>query len=130
MSEFPKELHYSESHEWVRLEREGVVTIGITDYAQHQLGDLVFVDLPEVDTDVDSGDETVVLESVKTAADVYAPVTGEITEVNEMLRDNPAVINQDPYGEGWLFRMKINDETELDSLLDADRYASKVAEED
>lgn len=130
MAYFPDELRYTESHEWIRKENEDVFTIGITDHAQEQLGDLVFVELPKMDTHVDSGDEVGVVESIKTAADVYSPLTGEIIEVNEeALQSEPALINRDPYGDGWLYRIKIEDESELDNLLSADDYEAKIREE-
>lgn len=129
MSDIPNELRYSKSHEWIRQEKADVYTIGITDHAQHQLGDLVFVELPEVDADVNAGDEVVVVESVKTAADVYSPLTGKIIEINESLQSQPAMVNQDPYGDGWLYRIKAEDESELDDLLDSDQYESEIAEE-
>lgn len=129
MSEFPKELYYSQSHEWVRMTGDDTVTVGITDHAQHELGDLVFVELPELNINVEVGDEVVVLESVKTAADVYSPISGEIIAVNESVQENPAIINQDPYSEGWLFRIKLQDKSELDSLMDANAYQAEIAEE-
>lgn len=129
MSDIPNELRYSKSHEWIRQEKADVYTVGITDHAQHQLGDLVFVELPDVDVDVNAGDEVVVVESVKTAADVYSPLTGKIIEVNETLQSQPAMVNQDPYGDGWLYRIKADDESELDDLLDAEQYESELEEE-
>ena len=130
MAGFPDELRYTESHEWIRKENEDVCTIGITDHAQEQLGDLVFVELPTIDTYVNRGGEVGVLESVKTAADVYSPLTGKIIEVNEeALKNEPALINRDPYGDGWLYRMKIEDESELDSLLSANDYKARIREE-
>lgn len=130
MTDFPDELRYTESHEWIRKENGDIFTIGITDHAQEQLGDLVFVELPKIDTHVNSGDEVGVVESVKTAVDVYSPLTGEIVEVNkEALQSEPALINRDPYGDGWLYRIKIEDELELDNLLSADDYEAKIREE-
>ncbi|MFW0072898.1 MAG: glycine cleavage system protein GcvH [Coxiella-like endosymbiont] len=130
MAYFPDELRYTESHEWIRKENEDIFTIGITDHAQEQLGDLVFVELPKMDTHVDSGDEVGVVESVKTAVDVYSPLTGEIIEVNEeALQSEPDLINRDPYGDGWLYRIKIEDESELDNLLSANDYEAKIREE-
>ncbi|OGO95687.1 MAG: glycine cleavage system protein H [Coxiella sp. RIFCSPHIGHO2_12_FULL_44_14] len=128
MAEFPKELHYSQSHEWVRVENDDVVTVGITDHAQHSLGDLVFVELPNLEAHVDAGDEVAVVESVKTAADVYAPMSGEVIEINESLQNQPSVVNHDPYGDGWLFRLRIDDVSELDSLMDAEAYETEVSE--
>lgn len=130
MSDSPNELRYTKTHEWVRLSDDNVVTVGITDHAQGALGDLVFVDLPEAGTDVAMDDEVGVIESVKTAADLYSPLTGEIVEVNAVLADNPAMVNQAPYSEGWLFRIKPNDVQQLDELMDAEEYQSMIEDED
>lgn len=129
MTECPKELHYTESHEWVRLENDDTVAVGITDHAQQQLGDLVFVELPKVGTEVGKGEDLVVLESVKTAADVYAAVSGEVTEINVQLEEQPDLINEDPYGNGWLYRIKMSDSSELDQLMDAQAYQTYITEE-
>jgi glycine cleavage system H protein len=125
----PQELKYTKEHEWVKVEGNKVI-IGVTDYAQHQLGDIVFVELPDVDDEVSSGDSIVVLESVKAAADVYAPVDGVIVEVNEGLEDDPALVNTDPYGDGWLGAIELADEAELDGLLTAEEYQQFVAEQE
>ena len=117
----PQELNYTKSHEWV-LFKNGVATIGITDFAQHQLSDLTFVELPEKGSQVSSGDEVAVVESVKAAADVYAPISGEIIDINNSLEDDPEIVNRDAFGEGWIFKIKIKNESELDNLLDADSY--------
>ncbi len=117
----PKDLFYAKTHEWVSLE-EGIATIGITDFAQSQLSDLTFVELPEVGTTLEAGDEAAVVESVKAAADVYAPVSGEVVEVNEELQESPDLINIDAFGKGWLFRLRVNNESDVDALLDADSY--------
>lgn len=109
MSELPGELLYTEEHEWLRQEEDGTVTIGITDHAQSALGDLVYVELPEVGAELDAGDEMAVVESVKAASDVYAPVGGTVLEVNAELADDPEKINTDPYGDGWMVRMRPND---------------------
>jgi glycine cleavage system H protein len=109
MSELPGELLYTEEHEWLRQEEDGSVTIGITDHAQSALGDLVYVELPEVGAELDAGDEMAVVESVKAASDVYAPVGGTVLAVNADLADDPEKINSDPYGDGWIVRMKPND---------------------
>lgn len=109
MSELPGELLYMEEHEWLRQEEDGTVTIGITDHAQSALGDLVYVELPEVGAELDAGDEMAVVESVKAASDVYAPVGGTVLEVNAELADDPEKINTDPYGDGWMVRMRPND---------------------
>ena len=129
MSNVPEELKYTKSHEWIRLEADGSVTIGITEHAQELLGDMVFVELPESGHTLAAEEDCAVVESVKAASDVYAPIDGEITDVNSALEDSPELVNQDPYGEGWLFRMKPADEGELDNLLDADGYKAVVAED-
>jgi glycine cleavage system H protein len=129
MSETPAELKYAKSHEWVRQDDDGTVTVGITDHAQELLGDLVFVELPEVGRSLTAGQECAVVESVKAASDVYSPVAGEIVAVNGALADTPELINQGPYGDGWLFRLRPADLTDLDALLDADAYGAQVAEE-
>lgn len=117
----PKDLFYAKTHEWVSLE-EGIATIGITDFAQSQLADLTFVELPEVGTTLEAGDEAAVVESVKAAADVYAPLSGEVVEVNEELEESPDLINMDAFGKGWLFKLRVNNESDVDALLDADSY--------
>jgi glycine cleavage system H protein len=122
---YPTELKYARSHEWVRLEGD-VAVVGISDFAQDALGDVVFVDLPAVGKKVEAGAAVAVVESVKTASDIYAPVAGEIIEVNTALSDKPELINQSPYGEGWLFKMRVNP-TDLDGLLSAPEYQA-VAE--
>lgn len=127
MSEIPTELRYAKSHEWVRVEGDGLITVGISDHAQELLGDLVFVELPEVGAEFIAGDECCVVESVKAASDVYMPVSGEIIEVNEALVDEPEVINDSPYDNGWLFKMKASAD-ELDDLLDADAYQAEIEE--
>ena len=129
MSNIPSELKYATSHEWVRNEGNGVVTVGITEHAQDLLGDMVFVELPEVGDTVSTGDDVAVAESVKAASDIYAPVTGEVVEVNEDLEDSPELVNSDAFGDGWLFKLKIEDEGELDSLLDAGGYANSIDED-
>ncbi len=127
MSNIPQQLQYTSSHEWVR-EEEDFLTVGITDHAQTMLGDLVYVELPEIDTNFDDGQECAVVESVKAAADIYCPIPGEIIEVNEAVLDNPQLINQDPYGQGWLFRIKPFDKPASD-LLNANEYSKLVASE-
>ena len=129
MSNIPKELRYSTSHEWVRPEGNGVFTVGITDHAQELLGDMVFVDLPDVDDEVSTGDDVAVAESVKAASDVYAPITGKVVEVNEDLDDSPELVNSDPYGDGWLYKIKAEDEGEVDGLMDAEGYEASIDEE-
>ncbi|MEE8210596.1 MAG: glycine cleavage system protein GcvH [Acidiferrobacterales bacterium] len=130
MSQTPENLKYAKTHEWARLEDDGTITVGISDHAQELLGDLVFMELPEVGTSVSAGKECAVVESVKAASDVYAPVSGEITETNAALADAPEIVNSDPYGEGWLFRIKPSDAGELDLMLDAKAYEQAAAEED
>jgi glycine cleavage system H protein len=127
MSETPIELKYAKTHEWARLEDDGTVTVGITDHAQTALGDVVYVELPELDVVLDAGEEAGVVESVKAASDIYAPIGGTIIAVNSVLEDAPETVNQDPYGEGWFFKIKPNDVGELEELLDADGY-TEVAE--
>jgi glycine cleavage system H protein len=129
MSEFPIELRYAKSHEWARLEEDGTVTVGISDHAQDALGDVVYVELPELDVIVEAGEEAGVVESVKAASDIYAPVGGTIIAINHVLEDAPETVNQDPYGDGWFFRIQPNDLGDLDELLDADGYA-EVCEDD
>ena len=129
MSNVPAELKYAKSHEWVRVEDDGSVTIGITDHAQELLGDMVFVELPEVDRELDLDEECAVVESVKAASDVYAPIAGTVTEVNGDVEDSPELVNQDPYGDGWLYKMQPAGDDALDVLMDADAYTALVAEE-
>ncbi|MBU3657101.1 MAG: glycine cleavage system protein GcvH [Rhodocyclaceae bacterium] len=121
MSKAPAELKYAESHEWVRVEADGTVTIGITDHAQEALGDLVFVELPQVGADVSAGKEIAVVESVKAAADVYAPISGKILTVNDTVTDAPESVNQDAYA-AWLFKMAPSNPAEIEALLTADAY--------
>lgn len=128
MSQIPEDLKYTKDHEWVRLEADGNVTVGITDHAQEQLGDLVFVELPQVGAKLTDGKDCAVVESVKAASDVYAPVGGEVVAVNNKLADAPETINQDPYGEGWMFRVK-PDAAKLDQLLDAAGYKALLESE-
>ena len=127
MSAIPADLKYSESHEWVRVEGD-VATVGITDHAQAELTDVVFVELPEVGVTVQSGESCMVVESVKTASDVNAPVSGEVTEVNQAVADDPALVNTDPYGDGYLFKVRMSDPSELDDLMDADTYKVHIAD--
>jgi len=126
--DFPEELKYTEEHEWVLVE-EDIVTVGITDFAQEQLGDVVFVELPEVGDDLEAGKSFGVVESVKAVSDIYAPVSGEVVEVNDELPDEPETINSSPYDDGWLVKIKLTDPSELDDLMDADDY-SKFIEQD
>lgn len=123
MSDIPSDLKYSKSHEWVRVEGDEA-TVGITDHAQDQLGDMVFVELPETGTSYAAGDACAVVESVKAASDVYAPLSGEVLEVNDALSDSPELVNQDAFGDGWICKLKISDPAELDALLDAAAYGA------
>jgi len=128
VSDFPTELKYAETHEWVRVEDDGTVVVGITDHAQDALGDIVYIELPEVGTNADAGAEIAVVESVKAASDIYSPISGEIVEINSSLDDQPETVNQSPYGDGWLFRIQISDSEDLQDLMDADGYQSMVDE--
>jgi len=128
MSDIPSDLRYAESHEWVSQEEEGVVKVGISEHAQEQLGDLVFVELPEEGASFSRGDACAVVESVKAASDIYCPVSGEITVVNEALADTPEIVNNDSYGDGWLFSVKLDDPAELDGLMDAEAYREHLDE--
>ncbi len=121
MSNIPSELKYIDSHEWIRVEGDCAV-VGVTDHAQESLGDVVFVELPEVGAELAAGDEAGVVESVKAASDIYSPLSGEIVEVNTELEDAPETVNDSPYDDGWFFKIKLSDMSELDALLDADAY--------
>lgn len=129
MSNIPSELKYATSHEWVRNEGDGIVTVGITEHAQGLLGDMVFVELPDVGDEVSTGDDVAVAESVKAASDIYAPVSGEVVEVNEDLEDSPELVNSDAFGDGWMFKIKLDDAAELDALLDAEGYENSIDED-
>ena len=129
MSNVPEDLRYTKSHEWLRLEDDGTITVGITDHAQEQMGDLVYVELPDIGRTMEAREELAVVESVKAASDVYSPLAGEITEVNEALTDAPELVNADPYGGGWLFKLTPNDVGDLDEMMDADEY-TEIASED
>ena len=122
MAEFPDDLRFMDTHEWGRLDADGLVTVGISDHAQHELGDVVFVELPEVDTEVAARDEVAVVESVKAASDIYSPVSGTVVAINEALEEAPEVVNDSPYGDGWFFKIIPSDIEELSSLLSADEY--------
>ena len=129
MSDVPAELKYLSSHEWVLVE-DGVATIGVSDHAQEALGDLVYVELPETGSSIAAGDAVGVIESVKAASDLYAPVSGEIVEVNDELEGAPERINADPYGDGWIYKVALEDPEELENLLDADAYTESIAEDE
>jgi len=128
MSNVPAELKYRHSHEWVRKEADGTFTVGITEHAQELLGDMVFVDLPDLGNTYSQGEDCAVAESVKAASDIYAPLSGEIIEVNSALESEPELVNSDPYAEGWLFKIKASDDTEFETLLDAAAYAAAISE--
>jgi glycine cleavage system H protein len=128
MSELPTELKYASSHEWARLDSDGTIVVGITDHAQEALCDVVYVELPEVGTGVDAGAEVAVVESVKAASDIYSPVTGDVTEINPALEDEPEAVNSSPYGDGWLFRVMPTDVASMSDLMDAEAYAAAVEE--
>ncbi|MCB1877398.1 MAG: glycine cleavage system protein GcvH [Chromatiales bacterium] len=129
MSEVPSELKYTKSHEWIRVEDDGTLTVGITDHAQDALGDMVFVDLPEVGASFGAAEEVAVVESVKAASDVYSPVAGNVVAVNESLADSPDTVNEDCYGGGWLFRLRPEDD-DLGGFMDADAYTEFTENED
>lgn len=129
MSEFPAELKYANSHEWARLESDGIVVVGITDHAQDALGDIVFIELPESGADVDAGAEIAVVESVKAASDIYSPISGEVVEVNSALEDEPELVNSSPYEDGWLFTVRVNPSDDFSNLLDAEGYQALVEDE-
>jgi len=129
MSNIPVELKYTRTHEWVRHNDDGSVTVGITDNAQDQLGDMVYIEVPEVGQSVSAQEACAVVESVKAASDVYSPISGEVVEVNETLADTPETVNQDAYGAGWLFRVQPADAGDLDALMDGDAYAGFLEDE-
>ncbi|HAS8116309.1 TPA: glycine cleavage system protein GcvH [Vibrio vulnificus] len=124
-----KTLKFTESHEWVRDNGDGTVTIGISEHAQEMLGDVVFVELPELEAEIEAGESFSLVESVKAASDIYAPVTGEVIEVNEELSDSPELINEEPYEGGWIVKVKLSDPSELDNLKDAEEYLNSIEED-
>ncbi|MDQ7049876.1 MAG: glycine cleavage system protein GcvH [Enterobacterales bacterium] len=126
MSNVPSDLKYISSHEWIREEDDGSVTIGITDHAQELLGDVVFIELPDIDSEVALEDEIAVVESVKAASDIYAPLSGTIIAVNEDLVDTPEIVNSSPYDDGWMFKMQPSEPSELEGLLDAESYQNEI----
>lgn len=126
MSNIPSDLKYVASHEWLKLEADGIITVGITDHAQDLLGDVVFVELPEVGAAVEADQEIAVVESVKAASDVYAPISGEIVEINDELVDSPELANEDPYGKAWFFKIKPTNPADYDGLMSADEYESSL----
>jgi glycine cleavage system H protein len=125
MSNVPADLKYAKSHEWVRVSGD-TATVGITDHAQHELTDIVFVELPEVGKKVKAGDPCAVVESVKTASDIYSPVSGEVVEVNKAVVDNPALANSEPHGAGWFFKIKLSNPSELNALLSPEQYKAQI----
>jgi glycine cleavage system H protein len=125
MANIPAELKYAKSHEWVRVSG-GVATVGITDHAQHELTDVVFVELPEVGRKIKAGEACAVVESVKTASDIYSPVSGEVTESNRLVVEDPALVNSEPYADGWFYKLKLANPAELDALLTPAQYASQI----
>ena len=125
MSNIPSDLRYRETHEWIRVDDDGAVLVGISDHAQEALGDMVFVELPEPGMSYNQGEACAVVESVKAASDIYAPVSGEVVAANDKLEDSPELVNSNPYGEGWLFKMLPSNQSDLDGLLDADAYAAQ-----
>lgn len=128
MNEIPGDLKFKTSHEWVRVEQDGTVTVGISDHAQDLLGDIVFVELPDIGTQINAEDEVAIVESVKAASDVYSPISGEIIEVNELLIDNPETINESPYSDGWFYKIQPDDLDEINELLSPEEYG-EVCEE-
>lgn len=124
MADIPNNLKFLESHEWARVEEDGTVTVGISDHAQELLGDIVFVELPEVGKEISQSADIAIVESVKAASDVYSPLSGEVTEINEALNDNPEIINTSPYDDGWFFKIRPQDISEMEKLLDAGAYES------
>ncbi len=125
MSKIPSDLKYAKSHEWVRVSGD-VATVGITDHAQHELTDIVFVELPESGRKIKAGDDCAVVESVKTASDIYSPVSGEVTEVNRAVVDDPALVNSDPYGDGWFYKIKLSNPAELSGLMSPEQYRAQI----
>jgi glycine cleavage system H protein len=130
MSEVPRDLRYMSTHEWVRIEEKGIAVVGITDFAQRALGDLVYIEPPEMGAHLDAGEEAGVVESVKAASDIFAPMSGDIVAINEALEDEPETVNTDPYGEGWLYKIKYSDLTEFDGLLTPDDYSEHIEAEE
>ena len=128
MSEVRNELKYLSSHEWARVEEDGTVTVGISDHAQESLGDVVYVEAPEVGSEVSAGDQAGVVESVKAASDIYSPISGEVIAINEQLEDEPETVNASPYDDGWFFKVKPSDIAELDEAFDAEAYQATITE--
>ncbi|MDH5765087.1 MAG: glycine cleavage system protein GcvH [Gammaproteobacteria bacterium] len=129
MSEIPNDMYYTRTHEWVRLEDDGTVTVGISDHAQELLGDIVFVELPEVDSEYAAEDACCVVESVKAASDIYMPITGEVVDTNQALVEEPDLINSSPYDDGWIFKIRPADDEDIGQLMDASTYEAEIADE-
>jgi len=130
MSEIPGDLKYTKSHEWVRIDEDDLITVGITDHAQAALGDMVFIETPEIGAEFEAEEACAVVESVKAASDIYAPVGGEIIETNADLADSPELVNDQPYEDGWIFQMRVSDPDELENLMDADAYEAHCEDEE
>lgn len=130
MSDIPVELKYTKTHEWVKVNDDGSIVVGITDHAQDLLGDMVFIELPEIETNYAAGDDCAVVESVKAASDIYSPVSGEVIETNESLVDAPEIVNKDPFGDGWIFKMQPEDQGEIDGLMSAGDYEDYAESEE
>lgn len=124
----PENLKYAKSHEWVRDDGDGVVTVGISDFAQEKMTELVYVELPEADREIEAGDELAVVESVKSASDIYAPVSGTVIEANAALEDDPTLVNSAPYSDGWMFQIRLSDPAKLDALMNAADYEKLISE--
>ena len=129
MSEIRTELKYLSSHEWACIEDDGTITVGITDHAQESLGDIVYVECPEVGSTVTAGDQAGVVESVKAASDIYSPISGEVIEINELLEENPEIVNKSPFDDGWFYKVKADDLSDLDGALDSEGYEQQIADE-
>ena len=125
MKDIPENYKFLSSHEWAKLEEDGIVTVGISDYAQDQLGDIVFVELPELDSEVNQGDEVAVVESVKAASEVYSPMSGKIVDLNSSLEDSPEIVNSSAYEEGWFFKIEVTDSSEFENLLTPEEYSEQ-----
>tara|TARA_B100000029_G_scaffold239771_1_gene236837 strand:- start:1998 stop:2384 length:387 start_codon:yes stop_codon:yes gene_type:complete len=123
MSDIPENCKFLSTHEWVKLEDDGTATVGISDHAQDQLGDIVFIELPEIGAELNQGDEAALVESVKAASEIYSPLSGKVIKVNSLIEDSPEIINTSPYDEGWFFKIGISDDSETENLLSSDQYA-------
>lgn len=130
MSQIPDDYKYMTSHEWLRVESDGTAFVGISDHAQEQLGDLVFIECPDVGANLNAGDEAGVVESVKAASDIYSPVSGEVIAVNEKLEGAPESVNEEPYGDGWIFQIKVSDAAEVEDLMTAEQYQAQIDAEE